>query len=1008
MGAKDTFAPRTSPRRKCTIGGGICLCVAGCILAVVGLLLPGMTRSSYDTAISSPRLDKASAQKAHADSGDSGSSSWQEFVDEGSYDIKAPNVDYYVPHVSNVDEVLSKGVAPIIVDVGPFAFKQYKKKHDYGNDGDDVSWKEEESFGYDESQSCHKNTHPQSRNGNNLAQGGVGNCNSLDDVITTVNAAYLILMKQFQPLGGDEVLVPLFSAMTVGSVGPMAAPANLFIGTAQDMGIMDAGDTTTSSLLDRALNLLAIPAMATSYQNIVSWYQKDAGDDDLDAANTYFVHNYFTASIDSDFEDVAHIHGNIGHFHGAKMASSVLEGDPLEMSQKFADRAGKFEGLWHPNQTFSITYDGSEELPGAHSIAEGSATIALFLQKGNDPSPDADLTAAILQTFGGTRWFFLTAAVSGTFPVLGNAEGGLSIAEELASQISAASGFDETDISMVTNFLAGAMKNACSTLENNAGTCVDTNGLGSSIARLTCPRGSCTPQIGSDGAENRALCAAHQWPNSNEGGCEAQEAGGVPICVYNGMLEPVLPGFECNPAGLADIVAIQSATGAVVKNLGLIPGDKRDQVEMAEVVEAQVNTERLQNGVDAVFSLGFKLDMFSSMHTYSGGKAYMGIAAARQALRLMRGEYDATAQFAPGGPMVDALGPAALEAQLRTELMDILDDTITGQLGAFTDLARASLGVPADGIVPPDTLAAVFHGIKTAVVDQIAPPTAGAVSAAILPLQPQVFGAGMFFKSQLAMGVWGYSMATGGTPFRSPNALQASMANMYIAPKIEILLMSIKGGLEQAAAMAQGALSAQLAQIGHTEAISVAAPTLCEHLTEQALGVRLDRVSMKAVAQYIVDDVARSVLNNQYSADTMSGPFVTRTARELLIEGYDEPIFQLLAALLQLPFPKAPPIVMPMGTEGRITEAGIIAHNAQLHTPCSDPSDESIKAICEGQIVPNEARSDGCNNDKYREDEPQPRRDSQITRWIYSGRREVCGGLLGLVGTTFDEAGKWI
>ena len=76
---------------------------------------------------------------------------------------------------------------------------------------------------------------------------------------------------------------------------------------------------------------------------------------------------------------------------------------------------------------------------------------------------------------------------------------------------------------------------------------------------------------------------------------------------------------------------------------------------------------------------------------------------------------------------------------------------------------------------------------------------------------------------------------------------------------------------------------------------------LCPSLTGTLFGARAAAMSTAQAldaAMHTVHDISKSMSKLQYRLLTHSGPFVSRTAIDILQDGYDEPVYQQLGPLL--------------------------------------------------------------------------------------------------------------
>jgi hypothetical protein len=103
------------------------------------------------------------------------------------------------------------------------------------------------------------------------------------------------------------------------------------------------------------------------------------------------------------------------------------------------------------------------------------------------------------------------------------------------------------------------------------------------------------------------------------------------------------------------------------------------------------------------------------------------------------------------------------------------------------------------------------------------------------------------------------------------------------------------------------------------------------------LGIELSISETKVIADFIVHGIVGKYYNANDRGATgtqkNTGIFITRTVREILLEGYTEPIFGALAPAFGLD-PKAPAMAA-ADTPGALTDAQITANRLSKEAPCS-------------------------------------------------------------------------
>ena len=98
-----------SKTKKCV--GAVCLAilgVVGLILLIFGCLLPGLANSAYKSGISSLLVVDDGIQLEQ----------YNQWVANGTLDESASKYDYYIPSLTNLADVMTKGAAPIFEDKG--------------------------------------------------------------------------------------------------------------------------------------------------------------------------------------------------------------------------------------------------------------------------------------------------------------------------------------------------------------------------------------------------------------------------------------------------------------------------------------------------------------------------------------------------------------------------------------------------------------------------------------------------------------------------------------------------------------------------------------------------------------------------------------------------------------------------------------------------------------------------------------------------------------------------
>ena len=147
------------------------LTIVGVVLVVVGLLLPEVVFEHY----------VASMQIRGGLISDPASPQYADWLESGTTDETATPVDYWLQHVTNLQDVLRRGVAPIIEDKGPYHFLVYTKKYDVVVSGDEVTHRSLTGARYVPEKSCQRRL--EESQGNEKV-----NCvDASKDMISTVN-----------------------------------------------------------------------------------------------------------------------------------------------------------------------------------------------------------------------------------------------------------------------------------------------------------------------------------------------------------------------------------------------------------------------------------------------------------------------------------------------------------------------------------------------------------------------------------------------------------------------------------------------------------------------------------------------------------------------------------------------------------------------------------------------------------------------------------------------------
>eukprot|EP00947_MAST-08B_sp_MAST-8B-sp1_P001107 g1107.t1 len=638
---------------------------------------------------------------------------------------------------------------------------------------------------------------------------------------------------------------------------------------------------------------------------------------------------------------------------GATLTAAVDAAAPSQMDATFAGLDAT--GLWTDTNTWAMNYKGSGQeatlattfaaaCPTGATVAAdgktpcgltGATLTAMAAAAAHSPAADAKLIGAVLAAYaggnkplaaahkaalkevkGGTRWLAIVLGAVMTTQIdteVATAlrqtlviENGLQNANLAATQAAfeqacptgatvaadgktpcglvapvstqtaaGALGFggaanQVAQLGAIGAYLGGTLGLACA-----GATCADMNGLGVEVAKATCPKGTCTPNAAAGGTTaDDAECAKHTWPD-HQAGCEAQlgvSTGktSTKVCTYTSTAAATVAGFTCNPTKLSDVIAIHFATGSVPKTLGL---STKDQEALATVTNALIGKP-----------LPFNAGMWSTVKAKTTAGTYLSISEANAILKMMKGETDLTTAF----------------------------DCVKGKQS------------PHGGAEAQKAIDAAAKGMAAGAASQI--------SAGLEPGMEKLFGGADNIQTNLA------PLAFKGQPGSFPAGVAGmvqmgqSMANNFIIPKLLLTCMAaqkpggdISKGLALAASLSTDGVkgttstadginvalklpNAALGAVG--KKIVLKAPAFsCEYFSKPALlglgGFDLNPATgkgkMMALASYLVNDFAKKVLTDQFKVGTKSGLFIKAKAGDILLNGYEEPVYGALGALLAPP-----------------------------------------------------------------------------------------------------------
>jgi hypothetical protein len=603
---------------KCV--GAVCLAilgVVGLILLIFGCLLPGLANSAYKSGVSSLLVVDDGIQLEQ----------YNQWVANGTLDESASKYDYYIPSLTNLADVMTKGAAPIFEDKGPYALNGYSKKYDIKFGDDLLSMRTMGGYSYNASDSCTN----QSR--------VTTNCKGLDEKITTINPAYLGLMGNFESLDGEGILVPFLGAAFLG--GPPATSQNLFIGAQGKPAFMERESLTKSTILQFIANAFLPSVFAQDF--FTATLPAVAGGPFAATSADFATFAMGAVPGNAFFSGGAPISGPQGSYlsgitmaaTAASVAAAAAGGDAAAQAKAAADTQAAFAAMnadnivadiWDSTKAYSFVANqkAGEQLTAAQvglpagtpdyliQVKKDSAVMGNFLKMAatgfKDTTAVPALLASIKNTRGLTRWMFVFLSTLPTFqPVLQNTATfnlGQDITTEMAATLGTADpavlgvkgplyvqaigawvggafGFSCADTtSTVVAALTTAYKAPC-VVGQGADAYGDTRcGLddakAAELAKFDAKRGvggatTCADLNGLGVALAKKVCPATP-PTPAACTTTPNPAGGtVNTCntYFPGTMAEET--FNCNPTKLSDAIAIHFSTGSVPKALGLSP-----------------------------------------------------------------------------------------------------------------------------------------------------------------------------------------------------------------------------------------------------------------------------------------------------------------------------------------------------------------------------------------------------------------------------------------------------
>merc|ERR1719161_102258 len=337
----------------------------------------------------------------------------------------------------------------------------------------------------------------------------------------------------------------------------------------------------------------------------------------------------------------------------------------------------------------------------------------------------------------------------------------------------------------------------------------------------------------------------------------------------------VSTGYTCAPTKLSDLIYLQFAFGS-----GMIALGKSTAGTPASI---KALLDPLVTGTPLAQKMGpsGKLPLVPEIYPrLVAAGLEMTLPQAKMILETLRG--------------TRAFGDLALLKDPKT-----YEPALKYIVGAQYQAAAAAQGVTV-------SLSAAMAATQTVVPGGTTPgwaTTAAAIAASLAPTVDVIIGA------QTQIGALG-SLIAASSSFNFPDATTAGkvLAASVVLTNMEVLL---HGARTQNAALAQlpGELfTTPLFHSGAYDPAGLCATNAGSTCTSSpvATGELISKDMFTVVAKYVMEDVAKEMFKNFFGGNALSGPIVTRTAGDVLYNGYAEPVFTTMGGLLGRSDTKAP------------------------------------------------------------------------------------------------------
>jgi len=193
---------------------GFFLFILGVICIIVSTLLAGFVIPAANILITdlltpiSPNIANRASKLSTAE------------VSKWSNRTNVSSTKYYLQHISNLNDVQTKGAVPIIEDYGPYTFNQKTKKMNAAftktDDEETIKYREFSIYKYDAAASCKE-------------ADSTAKCTDLSDNLNVVNPAYISLMGTVKNLlgGNDALLAGLINGMLYNNLHQLNLASSL-------------------------------------------------------------------------------------------------------------------------------------------------------------------------------------------------------------------------------------------------------------------------------------------------------------------------------------------------------------------------------------------------------------------------------------------------------------------------------------------------------------------------------------------------------------------------------------------------------------------------------------------------------------------------------------------------------------------------------------------------------------------------------------------------------------